>query len=105
MAVLLKQAVDRADQPDRQPPVHARLAADQPDPRRTLLRRAARRRAGLGHPLRPDVPVPQNVTGRRPPHEPRGTRPATARTLRGAASQIATADTRLAPIESQNAST
>ncbi len=53
-----------------------------------------------------DVPVSEEVAvpddSR---HEPRGTRPATARTRRGAASQIATADTTLAPIESQNAST
>src|SRR5499425_3689107 len=38
-------------------------------------------------------------------YKPRGTRPATARTCRGAASQIAAAEARLAPIESQNAST
>lgn len=56
-------------------------------------------------PLRRDVPVSKEVATRRPRHAPRGTRPATARTLRGAASQIAMADTTLAPIESQNAST
>lgn len=39
------------------------------------------------------------------PYKLRGTRPATARTLPGAASQMAIAETRLAPIESQNAST
>jgi hypothetical protein len=49
--------------------------------------------------------VRRTTTGLRPRHDPRGTRPATARTLPGEASQIATADTTLAPIESQNAST
>ena len=48
---------------------------------------------------------PQVAMHRRLLHDPRGTRPATARTLLGEASQIATADTTLAPIESQNAST
>jgi hypothetical protein len=55
-------------------------------------------------PLLPSVGRTTTAT-RRPPHDPRGTRPATARTFRGEASQIAAADTTLAPIESQNAST
>src|SRR5262245_28853001 len=38
-------------------------------------------------------------------YKPRGTRPATARTCRGAAIQIATAEATLAPIDSENAST
>src|SRR5258706_14082908 len=54
---------------------------------------------------RPAGPQPRVGLQRAQPYKRRGMRPATARTLRGAASHIATAETAQAPTASQNAST